>query len=219
MSEWWTYGLSDFLMFSPRSYERLLAAHAAARWPAPPLALVAGLALIAAAATRRPPAARALLAALALAWAFVALDFLATRFARIHLGALPMAALFGLQALALAAVAWRGRLAVPTPAALGPALVVAIGYPLATAAIRPAGAVEWPGFTPDPTAALTLALLPALLPARWAAPLCLLPLATVAVGVATLHLLQWPAAGLPAVGVPAGLLAGALAARRRPVAV
>ena len=34
MPEWWTYSLSDFLMFSPRTYYRLFELHNAAIWPA-----------------------------------------------------------------------------------------------------------------------------------------------------------------------------------------
>ena len=34
MSEWWTYTLSDFLLFSPRTYYRLLELYNLATWPA-----------------------------------------------------------------------------------------------------------------------------------------------------------------------------------------
>ena len=33
MSEWWTYRLSDFLMFSPRTYYRLFELYNAEVWP------------------------------------------------------------------------------------------------------------------------------------------------------------------------------------------
>ena len=33
MSEWWTYSLSDFLLFSPRTYYRLLELYNLAIWP------------------------------------------------------------------------------------------------------------------------------------------------------------------------------------------
>jgi len=46
MSEWWTYSLSDFLMFSSRSYYRLIESYNAAIWPAHLLALMAGLVVI-----------------------------------------------------------------------------------------------------------------------------------------------------------------------------
>ena len=34
MSEWWTYSLSDFLLFSPRTYRRLFELYNAQVWPA-----------------------------------------------------------------------------------------------------------------------------------------------------------------------------------------
>ena len=45
MTEWWTYGLSDFLMFSPEAYWRLVGRYNSAWWPAP----LAGVAALAAA--------------------------------------------------------------------------------------------------------------------------------------------------------------------------
>ena len=42
MSEWWTYHLSDFLLFSPRTYYRLFELYNAAIWPAQIVALGAG---------------------------------------------------------------------------------------------------------------------------------------------------------------------------------
>ncbi len=43
MSEWWTYTLSDFLLFSPRVYYRLLELHNHALWPAHLLTIARGL--------------------------------------------------------------------------------------------------------------------------------------------------------------------------------
>ena len=36
MSEWWTYSLSDFLLFSPRTYYRLFELYNLAIWPTQP---------------------------------------------------------------------------------------------------------------------------------------------------------------------------------------
>jgi hypothetical protein len=52
MSEWWTYALSDFLLFSPRTYYRLIERHNAAVWPGQILSL--GLGLVIAGLLRRP---------------------------------------------------------------------------------------------------------------------------------------------------------------------
>ena len=46
MSEWWTYRLDDFLLFSPRVYWRMFELHNAAFWPLQLLTLAAGLIII-----------------------------------------------------------------------------------------------------------------------------------------------------------------------------
>ena len=43
MSEWWTYSLTDFLLFSPETYARLLLRYNEAVWPAQLPVLAAGL--------------------------------------------------------------------------------------------------------------------------------------------------------------------------------
>ena len=46
MSEWWTYRLSDFLMFAPRTYYRLFELTNAEVWPLQFVAIIAGLAML-----------------------------------------------------------------------------------------------------------------------------------------------------------------------------
>ncbi len=46
MSEWWTYSLSDFLLFSPRTYYRLSELYNIAIWPAQIVMLALGVALV-----------------------------------------------------------------------------------------------------------------------------------------------------------------------------
>ena len=46
MSEWWTYRLSDFLMFTPRTYHRLFELHNAEVWPLQIVTIEAGLAAL-----------------------------------------------------------------------------------------------------------------------------------------------------------------------------
>ena len=46
MSEWWTYRLSDFLMFAPRTYHRLFELHNAEVWPLQIVTIAAGLAAL-----------------------------------------------------------------------------------------------------------------------------------------------------------------------------
>ena len=55
MSEWWTYRLDSFLMFSPRTYARLLEQANADLWPLQPLAVALGLAALALAWRARSP--------------------------------------------------------------------------------------------------------------------------------------------------------------------
>ena len=50
MSEWWTYGLSDFLMFSPDTYWRLVERYNRALWPLQLGVVAAGSLLVALAA-------------------------------------------------------------------------------------------------------------------------------------------------------------------------
>ena len=51
MSEWWTYSLSDFLLFSPRTYYRLFELYNADIWPAQIVSLALGVVI---ALVRRP---------------------------------------------------------------------------------------------------------------------------------------------------------------------
>lgn len=46
MTEWWTYRLSDFLLFSPETYFRLFELHNEALWPWQVAAVIAGLAIL-----------------------------------------------------------------------------------------------------------------------------------------------------------------------------
>ncbi len=101
MTEWWTYQLSDFLLFSPRTYWRMFELHNEALWPLHLLTLAIGAAAIALATLR--PRRHGLLIALLLAmlWAFVGWSFLWQRYATINWAAAYAAPLFALEALLL----------------------------------------------------------------------------------------------------------------------
>jgi hypothetical protein len=123
MGEWSTYSLSDFLMFSPRSYWRMVDGYLRELWPAHLVAYAAVLG--AAMASRERP--RLALLLLAGAWLWVAWAFFWERFAAINLAAPWIAAAFAAQAaLLLLAAAWRPH----APPALG-ILVGVLGWPLA----------------------------------------------------------------------------------------
>lgn len=209
MSEWWTYRLSDFLLFSPRTWHRLFELYNAWLWPAQPLVLGLGLGLLFALWRRAPWAPRLACAALAIAWAWVAWAFHLQRYAGINWAASWLAAAFALQALILLAMAWPGVPAQPvasTQSRLGLALLAAavLLMPLLGVAFgRPWQEAEVFGLTPDATVLGTLGLL--LLRGgrgRLAAWAWLVPLAWCAVGGATLFALELPWAGvLPMAGL------------------
>lgn len=98
MSDWWTYRLSSFLMYSPRSYARMLELYGQDLWPGPLLALASGM-LALWLAWRGTGASRRVLAfLLAAAWAWVGWAFHAQRYATIFLAAPYLALAFELQA-------------------------------------------------------------------------------------------------------------------------
>ena len=87
MSEWWTYRISSFLLFSPRTYYRLFEIYNLAIWPAQIAAIILGLAIVALAARVGVGRGRSISGALAACWLFVAIAFHALRYATINWGA------------------------------------------------------------------------------------------------------------------------------------
>lgn len=184
--EWWTYGLSDFLMFSPRVLARLVAAYNQAAWPAQLPALLAGTALLALTAR-----ARLALPVLALAWATTGWAFHWTRYADIFLAAPWLAGACGVQALlSLAAIALPPRES-HAPTRRSGLLLMAAGlvlWPLATAlAAQDWRRAEVFALMPDPTALVTLGWLLAnrSLPGWTRAGLAVLPAFSLLFGIAT----------------------------------
>ena len=203
MSEWWSYSLSDFLMFSARSYYRQFALMNREWWPLQLLALAAGAAILGGIMHRRLASARLAFALLGLAWLWVGWAYHLQRYADINTGAPYFAAAFFLQAGLHAWMAWK---APARPDMLPPAarmalplmLLALVGYPL-LAPLHGRGwwQAEVFGFAPDPTAMLTLGAL-----VFWRAPwpLWVIPLLWCAASSATLRELHaaqpwWPAAG------------------------
>jgi hypothetical protein len=187
MSEWWTYRLSSFLLFSPRTYYRLFELYNRAIWPGQLAAIAAGFAILV--FLLRPSAKRSRSAAaiLAACWLWVAVAFHARRYATINWAALYFAWAFALEA---ALLLWtgvaRGRLALEArPGAVRRtgfwifffALVL---YPLIAPVLgRGWRAAEIFGLAPDPTAVGTLGVImlasgrvrwaPLAIPAAWCA--------------------------------------------------
>ncbi|RWF77478.1 MAG: hypothetical protein EOS26_08700 [Mesorhizobium sp.] len=218
MSEWWTYRLEDFLLFSPRVYWRMFELANAAFWPLHLLTLAAGLAIVLL-VLRRPPRHGPWIAlVLAALFAFVGWSFLWSRYAVINWAIAYVAPAFGLQALLLAfGGAARGRLAFDSrdiAARLGLLIMVAglVVYPLLPPLFgRPWTSAEVFGIAPDPTAITTLGVLLAasgrLVPLLFAIPLLWLLLSGL-----TLHAMGDPQAWLPLLA--AGTTVAALTLRR-----
>ncbi|HYD71152.1 DUF6064 family protein [Azospirillum sp.] len=203
MSEWWTYALSDFLLFSPRTYYRLFELYNAAVWPGQVPALALGGALAALPVLRVSWGGRMAAAILAVCWLWVAWGYLYTRYATINWAAEYMAMAFVGQALLLVAIGvLGGRLRFGQRPWVGIAFVlfaVAVQPLIGPLAGRTWAQVELFALAPDPTAVATLGVLLAAQRVRW--ELFVLPLAWCAVGGATLWTMEAPDAWvLPAAG-------------------
>ncbi len=189
MSEWWTYRPSDFLMFSARTWGRLVESWNEALWPWQWAMAAMGLVMLVAAA-RDPRRERPwAIAVLAVAWAWVGWAFHWERFADVNTGARGFALAFGLQAVLLLALGLRPAGAPPTAMrGVGLALaLLALTYPLlAPSTGRGWAQAEVAGAMPEPTALFTAGLLLAL-PQRHRGLLLVIPVLALAVGGTT----QW----------------------------
>jgi hypothetical protein len=170
MDTWWSYGLSDFLMFTPATYWRLVELYNRALWPGPLLAAAWGMVAWAAAAHRSPGGDRCALVLAAVPWLWVAWAFYWERLAQIHLAAPVLAGAAAVQGALLAAMALAARGAPAQPGTtvlrftgLGLALGAVLAYPwIGVLAGRPLAQAEVFGWMPDPTALGTLGLVFAL---------------------------------------------------------
>jgi hypothetical protein len=217
MSEWWTYRLSDFLLFSPRTYRRLFELYNEAIWPAQLLALLLGLILLG--CLLRGERGRLVGAMLAAGWLWVAWAFHLERYATINWAAPWLAAGFAAEAALLAGYALADRLVLPRPAdpigraGIGLVLFAVLAQPLVgPLAGRGWSAIEVPGIAPDPTVVATLGVLLARGGNAW--PLLPIPLIWCAISGATLWAMDEPDAFvLPAVGLVSMTLAAVAPAR------
>jgi hypothetical protein len=104
MPEWWTYTLSDFILFSPRTYYRLIERHYMALWPGQLVALGLGLVILALIFRPARQQGRLISAILAVLLAWVAWAFLWKRYATINWAATYFAWAFAIEALLLAGI-------------------------------------------------------------------------------------------------------------------
>lgn len=205
MSEWWTYRLSDFLLFAPHTYYRLVERYNADVWPAQLVALAIGIAIVV--LLRRPTDRhmRLIAALVALCWAWVAWAFHLERYATINWAATYFAAAFAVEAALLLWVA-----AVRDPVAAEPGQRLRrIGIVLVAVALLllpPLGFVEgrtWRqleifAMSPDATAIATLGILMQQRAGRRSWLLWPIPLAWCAVGAA----IAWATGSPMAVALP-----------------
>jgi hypothetical protein len=218
MSEWWTYRLSDLLMFSARSYWRLTEALNRDLWPGQLVAVAAGIAILSCLIRPGVAARRGVFLVLGAAWAWVGWSYHLQRYADINTGAPYFAAGFALQALLLWGMAARSRAMVvaTTCTRLGLAFAGAgvFIYPsLALAGDHGWRRAEVFGIVPDPTAVTTLGVLLALRahPIAW-----LIPTIWCAISSATLMELGVGHAWLPITIAVLAIGAGLLLRRRDP---
>jgi hypothetical protein len=182
MTEWASYTLADFLLFSPRAYWRMFELHNQDWWPLPLLTLAAGIAALALAIFRPRRHGRWIALILAILWTWIAWSFFWQRYAEINWAAIYVAPLFALQAVLLLSIGtWRDRLRFDRRGAIG-----AIGFALTVFAIfiypllaptfgRPLASAEILGMAPDPTVIGTVGFL-LLTRSRWMLALLPIPL-------------------------------------------
>jgi len=163
MSEWWTYRLSNFLLFSPRTYYRLFEIYNSEIWPGQVLALLAGLAVVALISSAVPWRSRAIAAVLGLSWLWVAWAYHYTRYASINWAATYFAGAFALEALLLMGVGIANGLHLRSKdgwiSRVGIGLVVfaLLAHPLIGPLVgRSWSQVEIFAIAPDPTVVATL---------------------------------------------------------------
>ncbi|HLT79329.1 MAG TPA: DUF6064 family protein [Ferrovibrio sp.] len=199
MTEWWTYRLSDFLLFSPQTYYRLFELYNAAIWPMQVPALAAGLGILA--LLRRGGAApgRTTGVLLGLGWLWTAWVYHRGWYAPINWAADYYAIGFAAQgALLLLSAAWPGRLAVASGlkrARTGWGIVVfaIVAHAMLPLLLgRPVLQAEVFGIAPDPTATATLGALLAMHLIRW--ELLVLPLLWCVITSLTLWTMDSPEA-------------------------
>ena len=167
MPEWWTYSPSDFLLFSPRTYYRLIERHNQSVWPGHLLALAIGAGAVLMLRRRSWGGGRAAAGTLALVWAWVGWSFVGRRYATINWAAPWLAGLFAVEVILLG---WlgvglgklRGVWKRDAAGAVGTAMLVGslVLYPLLAPALgRGWRQAEVFGIAPDPTVLGTLGVL------------------------------------------------------------
>lgn len=166
MSEWWTYRLSDFLMYTPLSFERLLEAYNTWLFPAQAVALAAGVGLVWVAWRGREREWRAAFILLGVSWFWIAWAFFHARLSTIDLAAPYYAYGFALEGTLLLWAGWKFRQRSNYPSDSRShlfntmvILMAVFGLPLLAPVLGGSWkAVALFGVTPDATALATLSM-------------------------------------------------------------
>jgi Family of unknown function (DUF6064) len=195
VSEWWTYTLGDFLMFSPATYWRLVENYNKEVWPAQIAGLMAGVAACGLTTSHRPSAVRLQAVLLAAAFLWVGWAFHWQRYATINWAARYFALAFWVQAVLLGVLALLpARRPIEESSAaqkIGWFLALAglVIYPLGSAWDgKTWSQIEVFGVSPEPTAlvCLGLVLVRAMqVPQLFGWALAIIPSVSLLVGVAT----------------------------------
>lgn len=210
MSEWWTYSLSSFLLFSPRTYYRLFELYNADAWPLQLFTLAMGLAICARTIFATSWSDRVIATMLSVVWLIVASLYLLQRYDTINYAARYFAVGFALQA---ALLFWAGVIRDRLRADSGDSGIRWIGLAMIIYAvalhplIAPLSGRSWMqaeifGLAPDPTVIATLGVIVAAARAHW--HLMVLPLLWCVISGLTLWAMESPEAPVIAA---AGLLA------------
>jgi hypothetical protein len=219
MSEWWTYRLTSFLLFSLRTYYRTIELYNLSIWPAQLAGVAIGLAIVALLVRTSRYRDQIVAALLAACWLWIAWAFHYQRYAQINWVAPWFAAAFALQALLLVVVGGIAGRIVFRPAsgrpfwlAISLIAIIVVGYPL----LAPLTGRSWTtaevfGVAADPTALATIAAL-ALVRGRIRWLLLVIPVLWCTLTALTLWAMKAPETFVVAVGA---LLATFLASVRR----
>jgi hypothetical protein len=220
MPEWWTYSLADFLMFSPRTYYRLTELYNTDIWPAQPVTMALGVAVVIRRLRDGVVAGGAIAVVLAALWLWVGWAYFHVRYDVINWTGSYIATGFAIEA---ALILWSGLVRRLAPAG-HPSAAGRAGAAMALAAIvlypamaplfgRPWAQAEVFGVMPDPTVVATLGLLAAARRPPWI--LFVIPLAWCAYGGATLWTMGSPEALVTPMAAVVALALAAWNTRRR----
>jgi uncharacterized membrane protein YwaF len=207
MDAWWTYGITDLVLFTPETYFRLFELYHRDWWPMQLACLAMAVVILLCLWLRPARGGRVIAILLAASWGWVGWAFLHLRFAPIHWVANWYAVAFFLQALLLFiyGVSRRGmEFETGNTVRTGIGVVVLLFALLVMPATAHLSGREWMqaelfAMTPDATALATLGLL-LLVKGQVAVWLVIIPVAWSFVTGATLWALEAPEALILPVG-------------------